>query len=672
MKNEKTIEEIRQQVQSLISRNKNLSSELTETEKNALIEDLQTSYIELEMQNIELREIQNKLAESNMKYYKYFEKSPLGYMIIDSRMNIKEINTAAARMLKSSRRKLENMSFSQFVAPFFQDEFYKLVRRLSVGMYEGAVLNIKDADGHEKPMYIVAYAAEQTNSKEVVCIIKPRTHPLSSDVDVIRKITSQYKTLAANIPNADLYLFDKEKRIILAEGRNMRIHGLNPKDFTGKKIEEIFSGELADRLEALYEECLAGNKGSIEIEHEDNFYFLQSVPITDEGGNITSGMVLSLNISKLKLAQLSASHADRKYQELFESIIDGIIYTDPDGNILDANPAFCRMTGHTREIIKGMKTSDFFESGNGDENPDWLREELQSGGSLSAVNASLIDSAGIALPVGVKVWGWQDETAPPHGMWILVHNLSEEQESRRRLRETNRQLARSNEYLREFAYVASHDLKEPLRMVSGFAELFAKKYKDNIDEQADQYINFIVESAQRLQAMIDDLLLFSRVDRSNLKQIFPAENVVRAAMANLRKMIDETGAEISIATMPEICFNQSLFLQLMQNLISNGIKFHKPGVSPEIKISCRDRGENWQFRVADNGIGIPHEYSRRIFQIFQRLHTREEYEGTGIGLALCKRIIEKEGGNIEVDSAPGEGSVFRFTIIKNRGCNGTE
>lgn len=224
------------------------------------------------------------------------------------------------------------------------------------------------------------------------------------------------------------------------------------------------------------------------------------------------------------------------------------------------------------------------------------------------------------------------------------------------------ELARSNRDLEQFAYVASHDLQEPLRMVAAYTQLLAQRYQGKLDSEADKFIGYAVEGAVRMQALVQDLLAFSRVGKNGGARKAVAGNAaVRAAEQNLAAAIQETGAVISHAPLPEVSSDHLHLVQLFQNLIGNAIKFR--GLQPPlISISAQRKGEQWEFAVSDNGIGIAPEHREVIFVIFQRLHTRTEYPGNGVGLAICKKIVEQHGGKIWVESEPGKGAIFRFTL----------
>jgi signal transduction histidine kinase len=229
----------------------------------------------------------------------------------------------------------------------------------------------------------------------------------------------------------------------------------------------------------------------------------------------------------------------------------------------------------------------------------------------------------------------------------------------------NEQLRKANEELQQFAYISSHDLKEPLRMVGSFAQVIERQYADKLGEESKQYFHFINEGVSRMNGLLDALLQYATIGKADI-DLEPVDmnNAVRIAQDNLQLRIRETGATIEVPTLPTVKALSSFMTQLFQNLIGNALKFRQPDVPPHINIGVEEKANEWLFSVQDNGIGISPEHRERIFVIFQRLHTRSKYEGTGIGLAICHKIILQLKGQIWVESAVGSGATFLFTIPK--------
>ena len=241
-------------------------------------------------------------------------------------------------------------------------------------------------------------------------------------------------------------------------------------------------------------------------------------------------------------------------------------------------------------------------------------------------------------------------------------DVTERKQVEERLKQMTAEMQRSNTELEQFAYVISHDLQEPLRMVSSYTQLLAKRYRNELDSDADEFITYAVDGAKRMQTLLHDLLGYSRVGtRGKPFGLVNCEHVVQQATANLKIAIEENAASVTYDVLPTVMGDEGQLVQLFQNLIGNALKFRREE-PPSIHISAQRRNNVVTFSVKDNGIGIDPRQSQSIFEIFRRLHTREEYPGTGMGLAICKKIVERHGGNISVQSRPGEGSTFHFSI----------
>jgi PAS domain S-box-containing protein len=323
------------------------------------------------------------------------------------------------------------------------------------------------------------------------------------------------------------------------------------------------------------------------------------------------------------------------------------------GRIVYANEAFCGLTGRTLEELQGLSAAGALLA------PDAERLPAATNGEAQHFETAIVTSAGDRVDVEIAGRLDGDGTAEPSIAICrdVTQRLSDERELVRRARE----LQRSNAALEEFAYIASHDLQEPLRMVASYLQLLERRYRGQLDTEADEFLGFAVDGARRMQALINDLLLYSRAGGQSPFVPTDCGAVAATALANLRSTIEETGARVAVGALPTVEGDPTQLAQVFQNLIANAIKF-RGDRPPEIIVGCQRDGRQWLFSVRDTGIGIEQRHAERIFMVFKRLHPQSQYPGTGIGLAICRRVVERHGGRIWVEPADGGGSVFRFTL----------
>ena len=263
-----------------------------------------------------------------------------------------------------------------------------------------------------------------------------------------------------------------------------------------------------------------------------------------------------------------------------------------------------------------------------------------------------------------------DEAGAFVGYRGVGSDITERKQAEIALREAHEELKRSNAELEQFAYVASHDLQEPLRMVSSYTQLLLRRFGERFDGDSREFMGYIVDGAARMKQLIEDLLAYSRVGTKGKEfREVAVEDSLRRAVSNLRAAIEEAGAAVTWDALPTVMADDTQLAQLFQNLIGNALKFRSASV-PRIHVFVSRQDSGWHFMVRDNGIGIEPQYFERIFMVFQRLHNKGEYPGTGIGLAICKKVVERHGGRIWVESRPGDGSAFHFTLPKMQGERG--
>jgi len=361
-------------------------------------------------------------------------------------------------------------------------------------------------------------------------------------------------------------------------------------------------------------------------------------------------------------AQKALRASERKYRGLFNDSRDGVFMTSRAGELLEANQAVLDMFGYTAEEMPGMDVHRLYANSL---DRAKFQEVVERAGSVKDYelrvrkkDGTLLDcvlTSNVRLGKDGSVLGYQG----------IVRDITHQKEAEQVLKTQARELQRSNDDLEQFAFVASHDLQEPLRNVTSCVQLLEKRYKGNLGPDADQFMGYALESAARMKELIDDLLTYSRVGTKG-KPFEPTncEEVLDRLLANLASAVAQTGAVITRDPLPAVTGDPSQLAQVFQNLIGNAIKFHRNGQPPTVHVSAQENERQWTFSVRDTGIGIEPQYLDRIFMVFQRLHRKTEYEGTGIGLAIVKKIVDRHGGEVWVESEPGAGTTFYFTIPK--------
>ena len=356
---------------------------------------------------------------------------------------------------------------------------------------------------------------------------------------------------------------------------------------------------------------------------------------------------------KRRTAEKQVQRASLYARSLLDASLDPLVTISREGKITDVNTATEQFTSVCREQLIGSDFSEHFTE------PEKARQGCQQAfeqGTVRDYPLAIRDKAGRTTDVLYNATVYKNPAGEIEGIFAAAREISE----RKRFEE---ELKRSNAELQRFAYVASHDLQEPLRMVASYTQLLAQRYVGKLDSDADEFIGFAVDGAKRMQHLIEDLLAYSRVGtREKEPRLCESEQIARSALKNLSVAVEESGASIEIADLPEIKCDALQLETVLQNLIANAIKFRNRGKPCVIQISARQEGQNWIFWVKDNGIGIEPRHFERIFQVFQRLCTREEYPGNGIGLAICRKIVERHHGRIWLESQAGAGTTFYFTI----------
>ena len=428
-------------------------------------------------------------------------------------------------------------------------------------------------------------------------------------------------------------------------------------------LEFFWCGESIGKVEKAFHQSIASRKTvTVDCQCEDNFYELLLAPIIQED-NTTSIVCVARDITQRKKFAEDLQQSKEYAERLFSLVPSAIFTVDKDRKIMAWNNRISEITGFTSQEAIGNECSMFAlepchtACGLYSEVPKPVLSRIctirKKDGEIRTIAKNLdylFDSSGEIIG-GIESF----------------EDITEHRRAERELERRSKELAESNEELRQFAYIASHDLQEPLRMVASYVQLLGKRYRGKLDDDADEFIDFAADGALRLQKLINDLLAYSHLTtRAKKFKKIDVTRIIEQTIRDLRNIIKESKATVTFDSMPEIMSDDTQLKQLFQNLISNAIKF-KGDHPPKIHIGAKSDQGKWIFNVQDNGIGIEQKYWERIFVMFQRLHGRSEFPGTGIGLALCKKIAERHGGQIWVDSQPGIGSTFFFSLSGNEG-----
>ena len=365
---------------------------------------------------------------------------------------------------------------------------------------------------------------------------------------------------------------------------------------------------------------------------------------------------------------LDSRELEGHYAALVEGSIDAIVGLTREGLLTSWNPAAAALYGYSAEEAVGRTVGELFSPERRHEAEETL-ERLRADGGVVYFDTEHARRDGSVVEVSVSMSPVRDASGAMIAASAIVRDISSRRRqeaelarTRAELEERARELERSNADLEQFAYVASHDLAEPLRAITGFLELLQRRYGEQLDETAGRYVNQAVDGATRMRILLNDLLLYSRVGRGGGEPTqVDLMGVVEQVKVALGPSLREAGATVEAEALPTVRGDQRELTQLLQNLLANAVKF-RSDVSPHVTVKAEREDRGWRLSVADNGIGIEPQHLGRIFVPFKRLHTRDEYPGTGIGLGICKKIVEARGGEIFARSTGGGGTVFTFTL----------
>jgi PAS domain S-box-containing protein len=460
-----------------------------------------------------------------------------------------------------------------------------------------------------------------------------------------------------NIITNKLSLSDEVSRIYGCEhqkfnvNRNLFLSNVHPDD--RDYVNNSFNRALNEKpINIDYRIILANGEERVVHAHGEVIYNEEDLPVRTRG---TIQDITERKKSEEKIKNLANA---------VESSNDAIITESLDGIIASWNIGAEQIYGYSYEEIMGKDIS-ILEPDNHKGEIKQLIEKTKQEEKIQHYETLRLKKSGAIINASVTLSPVFDASGKIVAISCIARDITKGKKAEEILKLKLEELARSNEELEQFAYVSSHDLQEPLRMITSYLQLLQRRYQGKIDDKADKYIYFAVDGASRMQNLINDLLEFSRVTTEAIEpEPTDSEFILNQVLSSLELYINENEATVSHGSLPEVMVDNTQLVQVFQNLIINGIKFHNEE-APKIHISAEKKESEWVFSVQDNGIGIEPQYSEKIFEVFKRLHKKEVYQGTGIGLAICKKIVERHGGHIWVESELGKGSTFYFTLPIN-------
>jgi PAS domain S-box-containing protein len=479
-----------------------------------------------------------------------------------------------------------------------------------------------------------------------------------------RLASEEIVRLAVEACPSGMIMTDAGGKIVLVNAEAERLFGYRREELLGRSIDILvpetgralhgghrasFTAKPEARRMGVGRDLYGVRKDGTQIPVEIGLNPIQ----TKDGLMVLSAIT---DISERKLA-------DERFRLVVEACPSGMIMISADGKIVLVNAEAERLFGYAREELFGRSIDilvpAMVRTGHAMHRDAFIaRPEARRMGIGRDLYGVRKNGTQVPVEIGLNPIQTSD------GLMVLsaITDISERKRAIEALAARGAELQRSNADLEQFAYVASHDLQEPLRMVSSYTELLAEHYKGKLDEKAEKYIHYAVDGAKRMQQLVKDLLAYSRVDsQAKAPTIIKSGIVVEDVLDRLKAAIEESHARIVYDGLPAVRADTVQLAQVFQNLIGNALKFHGER-TPQIRIGAERKNDKWVFRVEDNGIGIDMQYAERIFQMFQRLHERGRYAGSGIGLAIAKKIVERHGGRIWFDSQPQHGTTFYFTM----------
>jgi PAS domain S-box-containing protein len=641
------------------------------------LESIEGILVTAAIRDISVRKNAEKhLAQMEGRYRGLLEAAPDAMVVVKPGGEIVLLNVQAEKQFGYNRdelgRKVKTIIPEGFAERLIADGTRTAAQALAQQMGNGLELYGRRKNGSDFPIEIMLSPLESSEGILVTAAI--RDISVRKDTEKhLAQMEGRYRGLLEAAPDA-MVVVNPGGDIVLLNVQAEKQFGYRRDELVGQKVKNIIPQGFAERLLAdglrSVEDALAQQIGTgIELmgrrKNGSNFPLeLMLSPLESSEGILVTAAIRDISVRKT--AENHLAQMEGRYRGLLEAAPDAMVVVNPAGEIVLLNVQAEKKFGYSRDELVGQRVINII--------PEGFAERLLAD-ALRSVEDALAQQIGTGIELTGRRKDGSDfpieimlsplESAEGILVTAAVRDITTRKKAEAHLLQKVEELNRSNEELGQFAYIASHDLQEPLRMVASYTQLLSRRYKGKLDSDADEFIAYAVDGANRMQRLIQDLLAFSRVGTKGQELLdISSEDALQQALLNLRSAVEESGALVTHDPLPAVLADETQLIQLFQNLVGNAIKYQGPGV-PRVHVSAaRNGGKKWVFSVTDNGLGIDSQYFDKIFGMFQRLHKREEFAGTGIGLAICKKIVERHGGSISVESQPGQGSTFRFALAE--------
>jgi PAS domain S-box-containing protein len=612
-------------------------------------------------------EMERRLDEES--YEKVFRRSPFPMLIFDPETRlVHKVNAAALAKYGYAREEFIGLDVLDLRPP---EDGPRLLEHLAAGLPEfdraltrhrladGSLIDVEvvgqafEVDGRQLRMVYVEDITEQRRATEALARSEAANRALIEAIpDLIFRVSRDGRYLSF-VPTSEVPLAARPEVFL-----GQPLETVLPPDVAGvarRAVAEVLASSQAQTFE--YELTVTGVRGTYEA---------RLVPV--EGGEEV--VVIVRDITERQAAVAALRESEERFRTSFEHAPIGMAIVSLDGVFLQVNRSLSDILGYSESELVGKRLAAITHPEDVDANLELIRKVV-----AGEIDSFFMDKRNIHAD-GHVVWGRlstalvRDSTGVPLYLISQIEDVTEAVEAKESLVRTAAELEqraaeleRSNADLAQFAYAVSHDLTEPLRMISTYLNLFASRYRGNLDAEADEFVKVLTGGVNRMQMMIRDLLSYSRAGTTDHTfERVDLNNVYEETLVNLAERIDETDAEVTVGELPVVIGDVSQLRQVLQNLLSNSLKFVEDGVAPQVHLDAELSGDLWRISISDNGIGIEARYQSRVFIPFRRLHTQEQYPGTGVGLAIAKRIVERHGGTMWMEPRVGGGSEFSFTL----------